>query len=311
MATLSLVNPGDGGWPETSTTYIFRAEKAVTFRDRERVAELEITIQLGPHNYEVDVSHPIDMSIPVRFDGHAPSLFHALPSTSRPYQASGFVGSVARGGSCNCDIHTLIPHTAGTHTECVGHISSSSISIYDTLQDALLPATLVTLQPELSATTTESYPVPLNPSDLLLTRKSLEHALDQAQTHFLDALVIRTLPNLSNKRSRDYDTTGAPFFSTEAMNFLVGLGVRHLLVDLPSVDRLNDEGCLTNHRIFWNVPEGSHLVAKQTASLKTITELIYAPDAIADGHYLLNLQLAPFIADASPSRPTLYRVRSI
>jgi hypothetical protein len=39
----------------------------------------------------------------------------------------------------------------------------------------------------------------------------------------------------------------------------------------------------------------------------TITEMIYVPDNVADGSYLLNLQIA-FENDASPSKPVLYSV---
>lgn len=269
---------------------------------------MEVTLHLDGSKYEVDISHPLDISIPVRFHGPHLSLFHAPPPTSQPYEEPGFVGSVVRGGSCNCDIHTLVPHTTGTHTECVGHISASLISVYDTLRDSLLPATLITLEAVGSRDCAESYSSALAHSDFLLTRKSLEMAINKAKPEFLKALILRTLPNPSAKQVRDYDADGAPFFSTEAMKFLVEAGVRHLLVDLPSVDRLHDEGRLSNHRIFWNVPEGSHHVEKEKASLRTITELIYAPETVADGQYLLNLQLAPFVADAAPSRPTLYKV---
>ena len=41
------------------------------------------------------------------------------------------------------------------------------------------------------------------------------------------------------------------FFSIDAMEFLVNIGVKHLLVDTPSVDRLLDEGHLSSHNIFW------------------------------------------------------------
>nr|MDQ3322374.1 hypothetical protein [Acidobacteriota bacterium] len=40
----------------------------------------------------------------------------------------------------------------------------------------------------------------------------------------------------------------------------------------------------------------------------TITEMIFAPDSISDGAYLVNLQIAPFIADAAPSRPILFKI---
>jgi len=36
-----------------------------------------------------------------------------------------------------------------------------------------------------------------------------------------------------------------------------------------------------------------------------MTELINVPDDVPDGRYLLNLQIAPFEADAAPSRPVL------
>ena len=41
------------------------------------------------------------------------------------------------------------------------------------------------------------------------------------------------------------------------MEYIVELGINHLLVDLPSIDRIYDEGKLANHRIFWNVEPGS------------------------------------------------------
>ena len=43
-------------------------------------------------------------------------------------------------------------------------------------------------------------------------------------------------------------------------------------------------------------------------SPKTITELIYVADTVEDGAYVLNLQVAPFLTDASPCRPILYEL---
>src|SRR6185369_11197614 len=100
-----------------------------------------------------------------------------------------------------------------------------------------------------------------------------------------------------------------PYFTAEAMEYIVGRGFKHLLVDLPSIDRLFDEGKLANHRIFWNVERGSFEVNAGTRRNSTITELIYVPDVVEDGEYLLNLQIAPFESDASPSRPLLFRLK--
>ena len=35
--------------------------------------------------------------------------------------------------------------------------------------------------------------------------------------------------------------------------------------------------------------------------------MIYVPNEIEDGEYLLNLQIAPFESDCAPSRPLLLR----
>jgi hypothetical protein len=99
-----------------------------------------------------------------------------------------------------------------------------------------------------------------------------------------------------------------PFFSLEAMQFIVETGVKHLLVDLPSIDRIFDEGRLLNHRIFWNVEPDAFETNEKSLIHNTITELIYVPNEIEDGNYLLNLQIAPFASDASPSRPILFEI---
>jgi kynurenine formamidase len=123
---------------------------------------------------------------------------------------------------------------------------------------------------------------------------------------FLKALIIRTLPNDNTKMSRNYSAQKPPFLSLDAMNFITELGVEHILVDLPSIDRAYDQGKLNTHHLFWNVASGSHETSSHSLVNKTITEMIYAADEIPDGSYLLNLQIAPFASDAAPSRPLLY-----
>ncbi|MCY7345238.1 MAG: cyclase family protein, partial [Pyrinomonadaceae bacterium] len=98
-----------------------------------------------------------------------------------------------------------------------------------------------------------------------------------------------------------------PFFSTEAMRFISESGVKHLLADVPSIDRIFDEGKLSNHRIFWSVEPGKFELNEKSLLNHTVTEMIFVPDSIADGAYFLNLQIAAFAADASPSRPRLFR----
>jgi hypothetical protein len=94
------------------------------------------------------------------------------------------------------------------------------------------------------------------------------------------------------------------------MRYLRELGVRHLLVDLPSVDREHDEGRLAAHRVFWEVEPDVHDVPLPF-STRTITEMVFVDDEIDDGIYMLNLQLPAFQLDAAPSRPILYRVSEV
>ena len=102
--------------------------------------------------------------------------------------------------------------------------------------------------------------------------------------------------------NKDYSNTNPPYLSEAAAQFLVAKNILHLLIDLPSVDREKDEGKLIAHKTFWNVDGSIRYNA-------TITELVYVEDAIKDGSYLLNLQVAPFENDAAPSRPILFRIQ--
>jgi kynurenine formamidase len=115
-------------------------------------------------------------------------------------------------------------------------------------------------------------------------------------------VLIRTLPNGLDKKSMNYSGTNPCYFDMEIVALLNEYGVKHFLVDQPSVDREEDGGALAFHHAFWNVP-------KQPNFERTITELIYVPNEVADGRYILEIQLAAFHNDASPSRPVLYRIQ--
>jgi hypothetical protein len=88
------------------------------------------------------------------------------------------------------------------------------------------------------------------------------------------------------------------------MHWIVDNGITALVVDLPSLDR-GDDAELTTHRIFWGLPPGATQAAQAARPGATVTELAFIDDSIPDGQYLLNLQVAPFVADAAPSRPIL------
>ncbi|MCB0292512.1 MAG: cyclase family protein [Calditrichaeota bacterium] len=270
---------------------------------------MNLMVEIAGRSYRVRHDRPAVISIPLQFDGPQPTHFGAAPAGSRALESGGFTGDTRRGGSCNVDEIRLIPHCNGTHTECVGHISDQHIAIREVLQEALIPATLLTVTPRPAAEVRDQYLPTPEAGDMLLIRSELESALAGVEADFLAALVVRTLPNHPTKVSRDYLSASPPYFSLDAMRFLLELGVQHLLVDIPSLDRMFDEGRLSAHRIFWEVAEGTHQINPATASRRTITEMIYVPDALPDGTYLLNIQIPDFALDAAPSRVWLYGLK--
>ena len=258
----------------------------------------QIEFRHRKQSWRADLSQPQDISIPLEFQGPQPSCFGAPAADSSAYSVGSFEGDVRRSGSCNCAVHTLIPHCNGTHTECVGHLTYERVSVRDVAVESLLTAQLVSVQPTTSPHTQDV-------TDVVITLQSLQRACgEQLDTH---ALIVRTLPNGPEKLTRNYERGAYPaYFEPEAMQWLVDGGIEHLLVDLPSVDRMADAGRLLAHRVFWGMPEDANSVTQASRSHATITELIYVKPSVLDGRYLLNLQVAPFSADAAPSRPILY-----
>ena len=267
-----------------------------------------VSVQINNRAYKIDAENPIDIAVPLDFGGAQPNAYGVEKATSKPCEAGDLIGDTRRGGSCNFEEYKIIPHCNGTHTECVGHITRERISVHQSLVDSFIPATLVSVAPENASQTEETYPVKLDESDYLITKKSLEKALETADENWLDGLIVRTLPNDENKMQRAYMEDAPPFFSTEAIKYISEKGVKHLLVDTPSIDRAFDEGKLSNHRIFWKVAAEEYATNEKSLTRNTITEMIFVPEEVEDGAYLLNLQIAAFVADASPSRPRIYKI---
>ncbi|HLY51817.1 MAG TPA: cyclase family protein [Steroidobacteraceae bacterium] len=265
-------------------------------------------IALEGREVGIDVAHPVSLAVELDFAGPQPRHFGAPPARARPFEAPGFAGTVERGASCNCEVLTLIPHCNGTHTECVGHLTRERLDVRGVAPFGFVPALLVTLTPQSAATCDEgSSPAP-HDGDMLLTRGALEQAWPARLPFTVRALIVRTRPNSADKRSRDYSGQNPPYLSQQAAALLVERGIRHLIVDLPSLDRTHDEGVLTAHRLFFGLPPGVTELARAARADATVTELAFVPQELRDGPYLLELQLPALGGDAVPSRPLLYRL---
>lgn len=257
-----------------------------------KMTTLQAIITHSGKTYTADLSQPVDISIPLAAGPGHVNCFWAPPMETSPVVAGDFIGSTAQGGPLNFLNVTFNPHGNGTHTECVGHIAKEKFTINQCLTRFHFLAKLVTL-----------FPSKLDNGDRVILRKQLEEVLQPGET---EALVLRTMPNDELKLRTNYSGSNPPYLDHRAVEYIVECGVEHLLLDLPSVDREEDGGKLLSHRAFWRYPEPESQMADQVRKNCTITELIFAPNEIKDGLYLLTILVASFEIDASPSKPILY-----
>jgi arylformamidase len=254
-----------------------------------------------------DSSKGVSIAMPLDFHGEQANAWNVSRASAIATEAGNLVGDTRRGGSCNFETYTLIPHCNGTHTECVGHITIDRISVSDCLTESLMTAVLVTIHPVAARSTHESLTAKASPEDSVITADSLRTCLSNVSDGDFSAIVVRTSPNDESKLRKTYADDSTPYFTADCIRLMNELGVNHLLCDLPSIDRMNDGGALMNHRIFWGLADDTESTATIT-SRKTVTELAYIPNGLSDGVYILDLQIPAFVADAAPSRPILFPI---
>lgn len=247
---------------------------------------MEISFYYQSKNYTSHLSHGYDISIPLISNGPGPRCFFAPPVDISPVIMGDFIGATAQGSPVNFMNVRINPHGNGTHTECVGHISKDNFTIHECLTEFHFVAQLVTVEPL------------TNPDgDRTIDETNLSLCLDKVSLP--PAVIIRTLPNGIEKKTKDYSGTNAPYFTPKAIKYLVDHGVKHLITDLPSIDKEEDGGQLSSHKAFWGYPD-------QIDASKTISELVYIDEDIRDGQYLCTIQIISIMSDASPSKIMLY-----
>lgn len=184
----------------------------------------------------------------------------------------------------------------------------------------LVPALLLSVSPQRLKDTTEVYP-PGQPDDLVIVGSALEAAAGAAEAAAYDrglstgvrpflagftpphapkdkggeglpvraggALLIRTLPNDGSKRGRNWSGSNPPYLTPSAMRWALAHGCTHILCDLPSADREDDQGQLLAHRTWWGLPpRGTE--AQLPWSTRTITELCFIPGPPDPAHPALH-----------------------
>ena len=280
---------------------------------------MKLTLEKDGRRYSFQTEKGMDLSISMNPKG--PRAWYVEPMRIEPVRTEQFLGSVAEGGAVNFRDVYFNPHGHGTHTENVGHIIDTEVPVVRSIGSSHYMAKLVTVvlmrQDALQDSTKDVTQDALQDSTKDVTQDALQDSSkdvsqDAEQGDWVvneeslmgmdlnvEALIIRTKPNDHSKVQRQYSGTNFPYLTLGAMQRIVDAGVQHLLIDLPSVDREEDGGALAAHHLFWNVPAEPNFQ-------KTITELIYVPNEISDGDYILNLQVSNFANDAAPSRPMLF-----
>lgn len=233
----------------------------------------------------------IDCSIPLTASEENPTAWYVAAPSIEIVRENGWVGSVNEGGSVNFRNIHFNPHGHGTHTECLGHITPIVYSVNGLVNKLFYQAYVVSVEPTLIENADGQM-------DSVITAAALAVVLAGVKA---EAILFRTLPNETDKLSKHYSATNPTYCSPDILPILENMGVRHLLIDTPSVDRESDGGALAFHHAFWGVPN-------DLQHDKTITELIFVPNEVKDGPYLLNLQTAAFENDATPSRPVIYPI---
>lgn len=247
---------------------------------------MKAVINVNSRTYAIYIDRPLDISIPLKATQSNVNAWYIDAPKIEPANVDGMIISVDEGASVNFNNIQFNPHAHGTHTECVGHITKKAYSINKYLKQFFFVAEVITVAPEKLG------------DDFVISAKQLRFVIGNKKR---EAIIIRTIPNTKEKLTRQYSNTNPPYLLEEAAVYLKEKGVKHILIDLPSVDKEQDDGELLAHNAFWNT-------SGKIRTDATITEFIFVPNSVEDGKYILNLQIAPFENDASPSKPILYKL---
>jgi arylformamidase len=202
------------------------------------------------------------------------------------YDSPQFSGSLAKGGSVNCEKMSYYAHASGTHTECALHVLNVDFDMRSVQIPILNLAVLISIQPAIIG------------EDKVIDERFFN---DFNNVNHAETIIVRTLPNDESKLNANYSDTNPPYFTNEAMKVLQAKGFKHLVTDLPSIDKESDEGLLAAHKAWFTE-------INQVPKDRTITELVYIDGFIKDGNYFIAFSCPKIETDAVPSCIKLFPV---
>ena len=166
---------------------------------------MKTIIDINTKKYTVDLSKPLDISMPIRGSKDNANAWYIEEPKIEPAQIGEWTASVKKGASINFNNIQFNPHAHGTHTECVGHITEKFYSINKCLKQFFFKAELITVAPEKID------------EDYVISKSQLKFLLKQRKP---EALVIRTMPNTKDKLTRQYSNTNWPYLTEDAAQFI-------------------------------------------------------------------------------------------
>lgn len=246
---------------------------------------MRIEFEKGGTHWQANLEEYFDCSSTFGDPKRESSAWHAGSVKIEPVVMGDWVGSVDEGASVNFFQVQLNPHGNGTHTECYGHIDKGHQKLNDYLKKNHFLAYF------------HRQGLRRVGTDQLLLKSDLP-VLDWStiEVFAIEAKGVLFPQNFSGQNP--------PYFEPELCAFLAEQGVKHLICNLPSLDREEDGGALQAHKAFWQYPDN-------TRKESTITELAVYPEKMREGFYYLNLQTAPLHNDAVPSRPIFYPAKRL
>ena len=261
---------------------------------------MKIKIEYNDKIYGMNSDEGIDISISVKFnEDQNPKFYDTSFPQKKYYKYNNIEYNVDKGAGCNVPLINMNIHCCGTHTETSNHIFKNGPYISEILDTNHIPSQLISIEPRLCLD--ENYHTKINENDKVITKEQIKQKIEPVNNFELKSLIIRTLPNHNDKIIKNYNNENHAFLSNDAISYIKEIGIKHLLIDTPSIDKYDDNGKLGNHKIFF-------LNEKEIPNNNTITEFVFIPDNCKDGNYFLNLGIPKFNLDAAPSRPIIFPI---
>ena len=225
------------------------------------------------------------------------NAFHLPVIDSKTLEFAGqFVGDVNRGGSCNVDILSYVPHGL-THLETSAHVLSPDANpptVKDIPMEHLSGIVYLIDLTHLGAEPGQQ--VPWKEVEIKLEKNKLP----------ISMLALKTKASLL---PADYNFSDKDFLSLAAEtakgihdyrvsipgSSLVEYCIRCLILDLPSIDPERDEGKLLAHRQFFGLPLTGH--KGMDNERRAIVELAWFGD-LEEGYYHVVITPPRFQANA-------------